>query len=515
MLKMTERKDIISVYDETQSIRATAKRLGLSRKTVQRYVNQYLGAASQGDESLAVYLQTKPTSKGKGSPREKRALTAEVRAQIEVFLRENEEKRRRGDHKLCKKGIDIHDKLKDMGFKVSYPSVCNYIRQYEGRDTGSPECYIRQEYMPGMDCEFDWGEMYLTIDGSRVKVYMAAFTLAYSNYRMAFLFYHQDTQAFVESHKLCFDNFNGVPRRMVYDNMRVAIRSFVGGKQPTDALIRMKNAWGFSHRFCNIRSGNEKGHVERSVEFVRRKAFSDNDTFDSLEAANEHLYNVCMDLNMTVSSPATADIVSRSEDDLASLLPLREGPGSFEYGYYKADKYAAITIKGHHYSVPETLVGERVLTFIHANEIVMRYDGKEVARHERRPDRIWNMDLMHYLSTFDRKPGSVAGSTALACALPEIQDVFHKHFEDSPKRFIELLRMIRDNGLTLEDFIIAYDMMVASQINPAMPGAFEQVLLPDRKAPEPIGLPSASSEEIELQSMATLSALASIMNQTN
>ena len=30
----------------------------------------------------------------------------------------------------------------------------------------------------------------------------------------------------------------------------------------------------FGFRFCNVRKGNEKGHVERSVEYIRRKAFA-------------------------------------------------------------------------------------------------------------------------------------------------------------------------------------------------------------------------------------------------
>lgn len=515
MLTMTERKDIISVYDETQSVRATAKRLGLNRKTVKRYVDQYLRAASEGDESLTTYLKSEPVSKGNGSERVKRALTDEVRSQIEAFIKENRDKRARGDRKLCMKAIDIHQQLLRQGHTVSYPSVCNYIRRYEGLEAGQQECYIRQEYMPGLDCEFDWGELYLTIDGERRKVYIAVFTLAYSNWRMAFLFFRQDTQAFIESHKLCFDIMTGVPRRMVYDNMKVAVRSFVGEKQPTDALIRMERAWGFTHRFCNIRSGNEKGHVERSVEFVRRKAFAVRDSFASLEAANEYLYDVCMDLNMTISSPATADIISRSAEDLASLLQLKEGPGSFEHGFYTVDKYATINVKGAHYSVPETLVGRKVSVFIHSNRISVRLADKEVARHERMEDRGWHMDLMHYLSTFERKPGSVAGSAALACALPEIQEVFRKHFHDNPRRFVELLSMLRDNDLTLEDFITAYDMMIDSGINPATSGAFEQMLLPQHNAPRPIGVANTSSREIEQLSMATLSALTSIMNNTD
>lgn len=515
MLKMTQRKDIISVYDETQSVRATAKRLGLNRKTVKRYVDQYLKAASEGDETLTAYLCSVPESRSNGAERAKRALTDEVRTQIEAYLKENREKRLRGDRKLCMKAVDIHQQLLNLGYAVSYPSVCNHIRRYEGKGDSTAECYIRQEYMPGQDCEFDWGELYLTISGVRHKVYIAVFTMAYSNYRMAFLFFRQDTQAFIESHRLCFDILTGVPRRMVYDNMAVAVKSFVGEKQPTDALMRMENAWGFTHRFCNVRSGNEKGHVERSVEFVRRKAFCTRDTFDTFEEANRYLYDICMDLNMTVSSEATADIISRSAEDLAALLPLREGPGSFEHGFYTVDKYATIKVRGAHYSVPENLVGKKVSVFIHANRISVRHAEKEVARHERHQDHGWHMDLMHYLSTFGRKPGSVAGSAALACALPEIQEVFRRHFSDQPRRFVDLLRMIRDNGLTLEDFIIAYDMMVADRINPATPGVFEQMLLPGQKPPRSIPAFSNTSEEIERRSEATLCALASIMNQTS
>lgn len=515
MLKMTERKDIISVYDGTQSVRATAKQLGLNRKTVKRYVDQYLRAASEGDESLTVYLKSEPVSKGSGTERVKRALTAEVRSQIEAFLKDNREKRARGDRKLCMKAIDMHQELLRRGYTVSYPSVCNYIRKHEGIESGIRECYIRQDYVPGMDCEFDWGELHLTIDGERRKVYIAVFTLAYSNYRMAFLFFRQDTQAFIESHKLCFDIFTGVPGRMVYDNMRLAVRTFVGGKQPTDALIRMERAWGFTHRFCNVRSGNEKGHVERSVEFVRRKAFATRDSFESLDEANRHLYDTCMDLNMTISSPATADIIRKSAEDLATLLPLREGPGSFEHGFYTVDKYATVNVKGAHYSVPETLVGKKVSVFVHANRISVRHAGKEVACHERREDHGWHMDLMHYLATFEYKPGSVAGSAALACAAPEIQEVFRNHFLDNPRRFVDLLRMLRENDLTLEDFIVAYDMMMDSGINPSAPGAFEQMLLPQYEAPRPIGFIHTESNEIERHSMATLSALTSIMNNTS
>ena len=85
---------------------------------------------------------------------------------------------------------------------------------------------------------------------------------------------------------------------MVYDNMRVAVKSFVGGdKKPTEALMKMSGFYCFEYRFCNVRAGWEKGHVERSVEYVRRKAFCLTDHFGDNILPRRHLNRVCMQVN--------------------------------------------------------------------------------------------------------------------------------------------------------------------------------------------------------------------------
>ena len=52
--------------------------------------------------------------------------------------------------------------------------------------------------------------------------------------------------------------------------MKVAVKAFVGTeKEPTDALLDLFSFYGFEYRFCNARSGNEKGNAEESVKVVR------------------------------------------------------------------------------------------------------------------------------------------------------------------------------------------------------------------------------------------------------
>ena len=54
----------------------------------------------------------------------------------------------------------------------------------------------------------------------------------------------------------------------------------------------------FAFRFCNTYRANEKGHIERNVEYVRRKVFSKKDNFGSLDAAKLYLKDELKILNL-------------------------------------------------------------------------------------------------------------------------------------------------------------------------------------------------------------------------
>lgn len=506
---MIDRQEIISKYEKTKSVRATARALGLGRKTVSKYVKEYLEARASSESEYVAYLKSEPKYKS-GSTRQKTALTEAVQSMIDGFLRENDSKRICGDKKLCMKATDIHSRLKSAGYDISYPSVTKYI-QSKTKPVGH-ECFIRQVYSPGIDCEFDWGELHLKIGKQRLKLYMAVFTLAYSNYRMSFLFLNQNTSAFLESHQKCFDIFCAVPHRMVYDNMRVAVASFAGGKLPTDALLRLERAYGFKHRFCNVRSGNEKGHVERSVELVRRKAFCGRDAFDTLEEANRYLYDVCMDLNMTASSPATADIVHKGEEDMRAMLPLLDSVCCFESRLLSVGKYGTVTVSGNNYSVSDSLVGEKVDVHDFSSRIEVYYQRQKVAEHEKTPVDGWKLDLMHYLATFGRKPGSIAGSAALRYAEPEIREIFDDHFCENPSEFISLLKDIKEAGMTLEDLVCAHDMLEDKGVNPGMKNVIRTMLFPTVPLKSDTGKLNVQSSEIERHAMDGLHKLSAIMN---
>ncbi|WP_146108428.1 transposase [Enterococcus faecium] len=81
---------------------------------------------------------------------------------------------------------------------------------------------------------------------------------------------------------------------------------------------RHARTYGFNYRFCNARRGNEKGHVERSVEYVRRKVFSKKDTFETLEEANKYLEE---ELNKLNSKPQKYNENKTAKDILIEEFP--------------------------------------------------------------------------------------------------------------------------------------------------------------------------------------------------
>jgi transposase len=458
MIKMLEKQKIIHMYIAGgKSLREISRELGVSRQAVTKIVREYESAllSDNPEEAVDAVLTTRPQYHS--GPRRCPVVTQEVRRIVSECLKENERRRFGGMRKQRMSVHDIRRKLEREGFKVSYSSVSRCIKKLRQEpERRRMEAYIKQWYEPGQECEFDWGEVCLVIGGRQRKLYMAVFTLCHSNGRWAYLFRRQDTLAFMESHRNFFGDISGVPRTMVYDNMRVAVKGFVGGKEPTPALLRMADFYGFSYRFCNARAGWEKGHVEKSVGYVRSRAFDLDTSFGDFTAAQSHLADVCAGLNAEESSPSTAGKAEALADDLGTLLPSPGKMGCFEMRECTVDKLSTVCINGSHYSVPDRLVGLQVSVRLYSMSIAVYHGGEKVAEHERSWEKgRWMLDIGHYLDTLERKPGAIGGSCALRQMPKEMRELYEKHFRDCGREFVGLLKFSSQNGFGHDDILSA------------------------------------------------------------
>lgn len=422
-----------------EGIKKIARETTFSKNTVREYIREFeekraalIGGDSSVDTLLVIdTIVEKPQYNVLN--RTSSIMTDVFTDKIKQYLSENDYKRQNGLRKQCMNAQNIHEELIKQGYTGSYPSTCIYVRRLKNM---SNEAFIKQIYEFGDVCEFDWGDVKLRHDGV-IKTYkMAVFTSAKTNFRLAFLYIREDTQAFVDAHARFFEIVGGVYKTMVYDNMRVAIAKFVGNeKEPTEALKKLSLFYGFNFRFCNIRAGNEKGHVERSVDFVRNRAFSSSIDFD-FENAGKQLEQTLIRINNACLEP-----------EKPSLLPY---PGKYEAAEIReafVDKYSVVSFLNNKYSVPDNFVGKYITLKAYVDHVIIINNRQQVAKHKRFYGfNEWSVNIFHYVKTLTRKPGALKGSLALSQLQIDLKHVYDKHFKASPKEFIKLLELVVETG---------------------------------------------------------------------
>lgn len=522
MVDMDKKEQILHYHRiDGLSQREIARRVGVSRVTVKRYITEYENQVqADPEDGVNMCLASKPKYSSRKVDRTR--LTDAVRAEIDYWLEENARRRMTGMRKQCLKRQDIWRALTEKGFSISYSSVCKYVQQRKADKTRKPkDVFIKQYYEPGQECEFDWGEVKLRIGGKPVTFTMAVFALCHSEGRWAYLFRHQDNLAFMESHRNFFHDVHGVPHTMVYDNMKVAVILKPDGKKPTETLLRMKAFYGFEHRFCNARAGWEKGHVERSVDFVRGRAFTQRVDFASIEDAQQWLSRICDMINRESGSISTQEKQAALRRDLDMMLRFPGDFGCFDLLQCTVDKQSTISVRNSHYSVPDHLVGQTVIVQLYSEKLRIYDTGhKKLAEHERSyTTGSWTFDINHYLNTLLKKPGALKGSVALRQMPQKMRELFRVHFadRDNGRDFLHLLKYCRENRHDYKDVL---DAVKKIRMRGARRITFDQikVVLETRKD-GPLEFDDSQKTdafiEIELGSEDVLSQLDSMMQGNN
>lgn len=453
----TKQQLILQYYREGKSIRSISREIGIHRSTVTSYIRKFRELHEYQDSKEGVGTKLDALARELSKPpeydssnRSKRKLTEPIIQCLDEYIAENSKKRSSGRSKQCMKKRDMWEDLQKRGYEIGYTTVCNYVRSAERK---YKEVYIRQEMPPGCITEFDWGYINLSIGSVRTRVLMAVFTLKHSVYRYARLYYREDGISFTDAHVNYFEHIGYVSQQVVYDNARVMVAKYVGKqKEPTDRLVELSLYYGYNHRFTNAYSGHEKGSVERSVEYVRRKAFCIKDDFDDLEQANEFLLEQLSQINGKIPKGRKKSSLELLDEECTAMIEAPVAYQCSEYRSVRVDKYGCVCIDTNQYSVPEHYVGRMLDVRLFATRIQV-YDGNDlIAGHTRHYARHqYFIDITHYLQSLQRKPGALSSSTALHQAPSTIKALYTTYYQDKPRSFVELLARVREKNWPIDD----------------------------------------------------------------
>jgi hypothetical protein len=109
------------------------------------------------------------------------------------------------------------------------------VRQYVERrkhalGLAEHETFVPQSYGWGVEAQVDWYEAYADLGGERIKLQVFAMRSMASGAAFHRAYLRATQQAFLEAHELAFDYFEGVFRRLRYDNLSSVVKNCPGRK---------------------------------------------------------------------------------------------------------------------------------------------------------------------------------------------------------------------------------------------------------------------------------------------
>ncbi len=280
----------------------------------------------------------------------------------------------------------LYDMITPRGYAGSLVQLRRYVRAI--RPASPHEAFFRLRTLPGEQAQVDWGCFgTLLVGTSKRPLSCFVMVLGWSRAMFACFTLDQTLESFVRCHVRAFETFGGVPRALLYDNLKTAVLERQGDIiRFHPRLLQLAGHYHFATKPCAPYRGNEKGKVERAIRYLRY-SFFDARSYSSVDDLNAQLAAWIETVAHSRRVPGDPD-GRRVEDALTEerprLLPLPQHP--FESDLVRpaaSGKTPYIRFDLNDYSIPHTLVG-KPLTLIASEKIVRIADGESVVAHHRR-----------------------------------------------------------------------------------------------------------------------------------
>ena len=349
----------------------------------------------------------------------------------------------------------IWQRLRDEhAFTGGYTTVKDAVRELK---VGTKEVFLPLTHPPG-EAQVDFGFAEVVVAGVPTRVAVFVMSLPYSDAVYCQALPRECTEVFLEGHVRAFAFFGGVPRRVAYDNTKTAVAKIVGSRDRvvTREFARLVSHYLFASHFCLVRRPNEKGHVERLVEYARSNFLVPVPRVDALAELNARLAESCRRDQERTTRGEPGTVRTLLAEDRAAMLPIpANGFEPRRVAEVAADSLSLVRFDTNSYSVP-TKYAHRTLTVVGTvDEVRVVFEDRLIARHPRCWDREqYRFDPVHYLALLERKPGGFDFARPLAdWDLPACFGVLRRRLEADPadglgtRGFIRVLRLLETYSL--------------------------------------------------------------------
>jgi transposase len=189
-------------------------------------------------------------------------------------------------------GTRLFHMVKERGYKGQVDHFRDLIRPLRPRR--DVEAYLKLATLPGEQAQCDWAHFgKLKVGNAERRLLAFVMVLSWSR-RIFMRFYFGDSTAnFLRGHVEAFEAFKGVPREILFDNLKSAVLERVGSAiHFNPELLALAAHYRFAPKPVGVRRPTSKGRVERTIQYIRSAFFSAR-TFSSIEDLNAQADKWC------------------------------------------------------------------------------------------------------------------------------------------------------------------------------------------------------------------------------
>lgn len=283
-------------------------------------------------------------------------------------------------------GTVIFEEIKRQGYTGKIRILSKYLA---GLRHKAKEVFLRIETQPGEQAQVDWANCGSVIIGHALRK-LSCFIMVLSYSRMMYIEFtlSQCMEDFIQCHINAFQYFQGITRKILYDNLKLVVLSRLGSQIKFNSkFMEFAGVFGFEPVVCNVARGNEKGKAESGIYYVRTNLLAGRKIFwpQIQKDAKQWLNDAA---NVRIHRTTQERPLDRWELEKPHLMP------SPQIIYdasiirpVRSTHQALAHFDGNAYSVPHQRAHQTLILRASKDTLRIFADSKEIAQHARCYDR--------------------------------------------------------------------------------------------------------------------------------
>ena len=343
----------------------------------------------------------------------------------------------------------IFQMIRDRGYGGSVVQLRRFVSCIR---PAHKEAFLRLSTFPGEEGQVDWANFGEVLIGrAHRKLSCFVITLSYSRGLSFEFFFDQKMESFLRGHTNAFEDWQGLPRVLLYDNLRSVVLERRGDAiHFNPRILELCAHYHFSARPCQVRAGNQKGRVERVIRYIRESFFAAR-PFTTLEDFNRQALQ-WRDREAHGRPWPGGDhrtVAEAFAEEQPRLLPLPAHRFDTDLLVpVRSGKTIYVRFDLNDYSIPPAAVGRQLVLAVSESTVRILDGSQEIARHRRTYDRRQQvLDPAHQEELLKEKRkalGSTRGSR-LSQAVPESEallDAAFRRGESAGQQTTQLLNLL-------------------------------------------------------------------------